>query len=438
MRTIILITLFFIALCASAQRPLESENQSITGEVYPMGKNTYARITISADKNILPYFESMQTRLNPVEIDTIGTEMYYHLQLDAKHYPKTNLKISVNGFSPLNLSWNNLQPNQWIRYYIYDPDTIIVDCFHQLTREGMKLFQAGNYEEAKRKYEEIPKTCSELKDDEKKYIDNQLELIDTLIVWRSIANEYFADMDYAKAKEYNMKIYERNPADELSRSKSIEAERKLSENCKIDFDKAENYFNDKDYANAKILYQKVVDRSCLNTAQAKEKLNWIDVELTNKCRHVLTYEYAKDVPIGLSTGTYKDHKVAGYFTLRLNSDVFEAIRTNNEPDKRPELNVSFGWTIPIVKPVWIFLGPGYTGVGQYVISNNEEQNTTQGEFDLKIHSAISPEIGVLGKIVLGKVGIALRYTFQYRFALEKEIQDYIGSTRHVVGVGICF
>jgi len=438
MKTIILIALFFVTLCASAQRPLSYEDQTKEGEVYYLGKNKFACITISAKLYLYPYFKSMNTRLTPVKIDTLGEKAYYHLNLDALNYPKTNLEIIVNDFSPLNLVWDNLQPNQWLRYDIYDPEPTVVDCFHQLDREGMKSFQAGNYEEAKRKYQEIPKTCSELKDDEKAYIDNQLKLIDTLIVWRNMANEYAAGMDYSKAIEYYTKVYTRNPSDELSRNKSIETQFKLSEDCKVNFDKAESYFNDKDYSNAKIQYEKVVAQPCLNVAEAKEKLLKIDEILKAKCIHVLTYEVAKDTPIGFSTGNYKDHKASGYFTLRLNSDVFEAIRTNTDSTKRPELNVSFGWTIPIVKPVWIFFGPGYTGVGQYVVSKNQDPNATQEKLDLVITNAVSPEIGVLGKIVLGKVGIALRYTFQYRFALEKDMQDYIGQSRHVFGIGLCF
>jgi len=438
MKAIVFISLFFITLCASAQRELDSINQTKEGEVYYLGKNRFARITVSTELNIRLYFKSMNTLQTPAKIDTVGGKAYYHVDLDAKNYSKTNLEIIANGFSPLNISWNNLQPNQWLRYYIYDPDSTLVDCYNQLTREGMKLFQAGDYGEAKRKYEET-KTCSTLFDEGLKYVDNRLQLIDTLILWRTMANEYFTNTDYIKAIAYYGKILEINPSDQSVRNKSSDAQRQLSENCKTNFDQATRYFNDKDWLNAQIQYQKVVDQQCPNfMAEAKNQLGIIKDKLRNKCSNVLTYEDAKDVPVGFSIGSYKDHKVSGYFTLRLNSDVFEAIRTNTDSTKRPELNLSFGWSIPIVKPVWLFFGPGYTGVGQYVASSSDGQNATPENLDLKINSAISPEIGLLGKIVLGKVGIALRYTFQYRFALDKEMQDYVGQTRHVFGIGLCF
>ncbi len=158
----------------------------------------------------------------------------------------------------------------------------------------------------------------------------------------------------------------------------------------------------------------------------------------NKRATVLTYEYEKDTPWGFSIGKYKENKSNGYFTLRFNPELFEAVRSNNDSTKRPELNISFGWTIRVIKPyVWIFFGPGYTGVGKYTL--DEKDTDKDDQLNLKIYSAISPEIGVLGKIKLTeKIGIALRYTFQYRFALDNTTTDYMGKTKHIVGVGLCF
>ena len=154
----------------------------------------------------------------------------------------------------------------------------------------------------------------------------------------------------------------------------------------------------------------------------------------------MTYEISHNTPIGLSTGNYKDHKSSGYFTIRLNSDLFELARTAGDEKLKPELNISFGWTIKIINPVWIFFGPGYTGVGQYVAKkDNVAQENGEKKLDLKIGNAVSPEVGLLGKIIItDQIGIALRYTYQYRFALDKDMQDYIGKSRHVFGIGICF
>jgi len=440
MKTTILTAFLFSTLCALAQRPLEYTNLSKEDEVYPLGKNTIARVTVSSNPDIHPYFKSFGVYLTPAKIDTIEDKVFYHLHyIVPQPGSRQTLEIGATGFTPLYLSLV-LYTNRWYRYNIYDPDSTIVDCYHQLTREGEKLFRVGNYEDAKLKYEELSKTCSGLSNIEKTNVDSKLKDIDSLIIWKSMADNYVTSSDYSNAIAFYKKIYNKNPDDNLSQSKSLDAQKKLSEICKINFDKAESYFNDKDYGNAKPWYEKVKDQSCPNKAGAVEKLLTIDQILNHPCSHILTYEIAKDAPIGISTGSYKDHKVAGYFTLRLNPAVFEALQTNNDSTslstKKPELNVSFGWTIPIVKPVWIFLGPGYTGVGQYVVSSMEY---SKGKKVLKINNAISPEIGLAGKIKLTNgFGFALRYTFQYRFALDKAASDYIGKIRHVFGIGFCF
>ena len=70
------------------------------------------------------------------------------------------------------------------------------------------------------------------------------------------------------------------------------------------------------------------------------------------------------------------------------------------------------------------------GVESYDITDDSDDNNPT----FKIYSAISPEVGLLGKIG----PIVLRYTFQYRFAISKEYEDKIKSTRHVFGIGFCF
>jgi len=432
MRTLILIALFFTVLCAFAQRPLESNDISKEGEVYPLGKNQFARITISVDMNIYPHFKSMDMQLTPVEVDTLANKVYYHLHLDAKNYSKTNLEIFANGFLPFNLSWNSLQPNQWLRYYIYDPDPTIVGCYHQLMREGMKLFTDGKYEEARKKYESIKQTCTKI--DDPKEVDAKIALMDSILLWRIQADSYFARADYVNAIKECHKILEKNPTDQYNLDRFFESKTRQESDCEAMFGMAEYYFEEKEYDKAQPLYGKIIDRSCDKLSSATARL--LEIEAKRQLSHALTYEYAKNVPVGLSTGSYKNRRTSGYFTLRLNSDLFELIRKDGDEKLKPELNLSFGWTTRIVKPapIWLFFGPGYTGMGQFVPKEQDPE-----KLGLKLYHAISPEAGLLGKIILSKnIGIALRYTFQYRFTLDKDMIDYVGKTRHVFGAGLCF
>jgi len=429
MRTFALITLFFMVFCTFAQRPLEPIEQTKEGEVFPMGKNTYARITISTEINIQPYFKSMDVLLTPVEIDTLGKKVFYHLHLDAKRFPKTNLEIIVDGFSPLNLIFDNLQPNQWLRYNVFDPDVTIVDCYNQLMREGSNLLQKGMYEEARKKYESIKNVCSKVENEEE--INKKITLLNSILMWRNLGEANYTRSDYTGAIENFEKILEQNPEDKYIGNRLTEAQTKQREDCVANFKMAEIFFSEKDYNSAQPLYEKTIEKSCNEMAQAIGRLQ--EIRMKAKRPHVLTWEFSQNTPIGLSTGDYKEHKSSGYFTIRLNSDLFELARTDGDEKLKPELNVSFGWTIKVIKPVWVFFGPGYTGVGQYLSKDGKEK------LELKINNAVSPEAGLLGRIIIAnKVGIALRYTYQYRFALEKEAQNDVGKTRHVFGIGFCF
>jgi hypothetical protein len=189
------------------------------------------------------------------------------------------------------------------------------------------------------------------------------------------------------------------------------------------------------------MYEEIVDKDCPERKLAEAKIKEGEArikdleEKKNHPYHVLTYEYAAGAPLGISTGNYKPKNTGAYFTLRLNSQVFALIRNDDETALRPELNTSVGLTFPTVitddASFWVFGGMGYTGVTQYLMRSNTPK--------LYLHSAISPEAGVLAKIAINGVDrVVLRYTFQYRYALVKEYDDYIGNIRHVLGVGVSF
>ena len=446
MRAVVGFLLLFITVNVFAQRTLKYEDRSKENAVFG-GEANEACVTFSSSMKIIPLFFENNKQKAPAKIDTIGANVNYHLVFDARPGRESRtINIYVDGFSPLTMQWF-LTPKQQLNYYIYDPDSTIVDCYNQLMREGLNLFKNGMYEEAKAKYESV-KDCSNLKDEEK--VNSQIAMIDSILIWRNSANAAFNQSEYAIAIENFLKIYKQNPEDKYIANRLSEAQTKQREECIANFQMAETFFSEKDYRSAQPLYEKVISKSCNEMPQAIKRLR--EIQINRQRPHVLTYEFSQNTPIGFSTGNYKDHKASGYFTLRLNSALFETLRTNNDStlllNKKPELNISFGWTVPIIKPVWIFFGPGYTAVGRYIPDSYQATyytedgfpyESTQSNLVLKINSAISPEVGLLGKIIIAqRVGVVLRYTFQYRFALDKAAQDYIGNIRSVFGIGICF
>jgi tetratricopeptide (TPR) repeat protein len=416
-----------------SQRDLTIEDRSNERDVF-RGNEDEAGLVISCLEDIPLTFVFQHKTLEPTQTETLAGVINYKFKFSTRYKERT-ITIHSKNYNPINLTVA-LSPKQLKTYYIKDPDAAIINCYYELTKEGLALFKSGMYKDAKDKYE-MAKNCDEVPIEND--IDEKLAIIDSIFIWRNKADTYLEILDYSSAIEYYKKIYAINSEDKYISNKLLETQLNERERCTLAFTNAEGFFIEKDYENAKDLYKKVVSLGCYNSANAIVKLQEIaEIEKNKKqLSHVLTYEYADNTSIGISTGNYKEHKTSGYFTLRLNPDVFETMRSNPEDSKKPELNVSFGWTIKTIKPIWIFFGPGYTGVGEYVY--DEEDINKADDPKIKIHNAISPEIGLLGKIKITKgFGVALRYTFQYRFALTKDMEDFIGKTKHVFGIGFCF
>jgi tetratricopeptide (TPR) repeat protein len=431
-KSITIILFIFISLCCFAQRELKYLDRSKSNAVFG-GQPNEACVTISSHKNIHPIFLVSNTPKQAAKIDTLGSDINYHLVFDASPgREKREINIYVNGFSPLIMKWT-LSPKQQLNYYIFDPDSTIVDCYSQLLREGLNLYKSGMYEDARKKYL-ASKDCSNVPSQND--IADRIALIDSIQVWKNLGDMFYTLPNYSKAIEEYQKIYTKNPEDKYIGNRLLEVMNRQREICTLTFMTAENYFNEKSLDKAKSEYEKVIKQSCYNSAESAQKIQMIEV--LKQLPHVLTYESGVNTPIGISTGGYKDYNSSGYFTIRFNPILFKAIRSDFQEGDKPEFNISFGWTLKIVKPVWIFFGPGYTGVGE-CLKEISENNTSDTKVTMKIKSAVSPEVGLLGKVRINdRIGIALRYTYQYRYATEKDMVDYIGKSRHVLGIGFCF
>ena len=135
----------------------------------------------------------------------------------------------------------------------------------------------------------------------------------------------------------------------------------------------------------------------------------------------------------------------------------------------PEINVNFGWTLKIASPVWVFFGPGATAkcyYGDYKLSDDDDDEDTKiypGEDglpndpegvlkpsestskkkaakytsdDTKVNLgwAISPVVGICVKYSY----FAIRLTYQYRFAMDSNLKDFMGTQRIGLGIGVSF
>jgi len=399
----------------------------------------------------LSFSSNVDRTIDVYKVEERGDVRFYYLRFivgryRGASYTNRNLEVTAPGFAPFRFSLE-LQPSESKSFEIFDPNaTVGVGCFYQHFNEGMELFKKALYTEAREKYR-ISMDCSDMPADAD--ISRRIRDIDSILVLRSDGDKYYDLSLFKDAMDNYRKIVSYNIDDEYAQSRAKDSENKYTNTCKVYFDGAELHYANGNYAEAKRLYEMVVLAGCPKTTEANLRL--VDIEKIeydrNKRIHVIAYEFSPspslndpDNPhdpiktqalIGLTVGAYKEKKFSGYFSLRFTPSVFPALQKDYDKSKRAELNVSAGWTtMKLQIPVWGFFGVGYTGVSSW----DYEDLTEEGNPTFRVHSAISPEIGILGK--LGP--IALRYTFQYRFPFEKDWQDYIGTVRHVFGVGFCF
>lgn len=454
MRTQILFLFFllFIPFYAFSQRTLEIQDISTGMNVFS-GKDTEAGIVISAPLTIPLIFESSHDKVVDVfNKETKGDEQLYYIRFNTgKRYRGRKLTIITNDYQPL-IIMAELEPKELKQYKIVDPDAeFVYGCYYEYRKRGTEFFQKSMYDEAKEQYL-IAKECSDCP--ENANLDELITNIDSIFVYQKQADEAFDLLDYRKSASLYSKILTLNPSDSQASQKRFESITKYSNDCQKYFDMADVYKNNGEYDKALELYDRIANENCGSALLASNEAKKIRILMNSRKQRarVYAYEFSSNAPIGITTGSYKNKKVGGYFSLSLHPDFFKALQKDYNEVEKPELNISFGWTVNPVStfPLWIFFGPGYTGVGEFVDKNgdryweNDEDDIINEDDDtidyddkkptFKLYSAISPEIGLLGKI--GPV--VLRYTFQYRFALSKDYEDKIKSTRHVFGVGFCF
>jgi|GEM_PF-1051074 len=440
MKKLIFCTLLTI-FCVNgfAQRYLGIEDRSLDNAVFG-GVGTEACVTIAAPIDLYPQFYVNRSLKAPAKIDTAETIVNYHLIFNVRTGDNTKtVKIQVDGFSPYTLGVF-LTPKQQMDYFIYDPDVTIISCYYELTKEGGLLFRKAMYNEAKERYNHALK-CSNIPAENN--LSAKMAVIDSIQRLYILADAHFVVADYKAAADMYTQIYYYNPDDEYAKDRMRTAIESYNNDCFTYFNSAKSYHQEGEYYKALEQCKLVLSRSCRQSLEANQLLIEIQkfIDGKNQLSTVLTYDWSQNTAIGFSIGSYRDRKVGGYFSLRTNTDMFEALRSNDERSEKPEVNASFGWNFRPVKtiytPFWLNLGIGYTGAGQYIY--NLEDQTQKPDFNF--YHAISPEIGVLVKIKFGRkvpIGIALKYTFQYRFAIDAKNQDYIGSTAHVFGAGLCF
>ena len=326
-------------------------------------------------------------------------------------------------------------------------------CYRGHRNKGVLELKNANYEEARNQFE-LARECSDVNKEEN---EKNIQLVDTIIAYRRKANNSFELLDYRQASIYYSKVVELNSYDMFASTRRDDCIVKFTEDCQAFFDRAEYFFNQKEYDKAKELFQKVIDLKCQNYSSAVSRINEIEAFQIARKNHntVLTYELdlSGDSPFGIHIGGYKMKKTGGFFEIDFNGKIFDSMRGSCSYGDAPEVNTSFGFTHKIANPVWFYIGPGFTYKPYYgefndktypvqdvpypddnynglavSINPNERHDLTKTNPAF----AISPTIGIVVKYSY----FALRIGYQYRFSTKKDLQDYIKANRFTIGIGV--
>lgn len=456
-----MMAIFCLALlcgAANAQGVLEVTDVSKANDFYS-GEDDRAAVIIRCNKQIpLSFSSTMDKSAAPYSTRLEGSDSIYNIEFPTgRRYRGRVLSIIAPGYATV--EWPlELQAKQAITLQVTDPNSLVdAGCYRQHRNKGVQELKACHYEEALNQFI-VATQCSDVDSVEN---NGNIRLVNQILNFREQGDSCYKLLDYRAASRAYENVTELNPSDDYAQRRYVDCISKYSNECEVMMRQAESYYNDKQYEKAKVLYQSVVDNKCMDVIKASERLTEIDRFMKSKKEHarVITYEYMQNAPIGFSTGKYNMHRAGGFFSLNMNTKLFELARGNYELDDMPELNINFGWTLKIVNPVWIFFGPGVTGKAYYgdyatgyvpnkdgkPINEDTEESADASSVikdfsgdpdDLKVNIgvAISPTVGICVKYSY----FALRLSYQYRFAMKKHLEDFMGKSRFSIGVGVAF
>ena len=451
-----------------AQGRLEVKNISEPTDVYT-GTGDEGGVKIVCHHSIaLSFLSSMDKSAEPYNTELQGSDSIYYIAFPTgNRYRGRTLTINAKGYQPLTY-YLDLEPKQLVTLVLTDPDALVdAGCYRTHRNQGMLEIKNMNYEEARDQFM-VARQCSDVVKEEN---ERNIALADSLIMLRQKGDAAYKLLEYPKASRYFMAILNLNPYDTYASNLNSLCVQNYRQECETLFSKAEFYFMEKDFDKAKELYERVIAKECNMTPQATERINYISSLQTAKKDHsrVFTYEYRKDVPVGFSYGKYNMHKAGGFFQMDINSTVLDAIRHDcvYGDEKFAEMNMAFGWTVKIASPVWIHFGPGFTGKMYYgtyaedkyptkgygVNEGNQTLDKTEMGDDLRPRPlqelskdekkawqkenfgfAVSPVIGLTVKYSF----FALRLTYQYRWTVQSELEEFVGKSRLSAGIGIAF
>ncbi|MBQ6063174.1 MAG: hypothetical protein IJK87_06010 [Prevotella sp.] len=451
------ILMAFLALAAqvmTAQNVFELTDISQPNDIYS-GEENEGAVLIRCNHSIpLSFSSSMDKSATPFMTDIQGTDsLYYIVFPTGKRYRGRQLTISARGYRSVTIDIN-LEPKQLLSYQIIDPNSMVdAGCYRGHRNKGISEMKNCNYAEAKNQFE-LASECSDVNKEEN---ERNIALVDTILRYRALANNAYELLDYRKASAYYGKVIELNSFDWFSSDRKTECITKFTDDCNVLYEQAEHYLGEKDYDKAKELYQRVINKECNNYTSAVARLTEIEKYQTARKNHntVIAYNFdlSGDCPVGLHIGGYRQKKTGGFFQFSFSTkNIGDCIRGDAEYGDYQEVNVAFGFTHKIASPVWFYITPFGGTVKTYYgnfakdtypgkdYPNDKEKAALENDKDddtltkINFACAWSPTVGLMVKYSY----FAFQLGYQYRFPIKKGYEDFMGTSRFTIGVGVAF
>lgn len=457
--------LFLMALISvgiKAQYTLEVEDITNDADIYS-SRDSETLVVVRCHKDIplKSFYTQLDYEIDPIWTELEGTDSIYNLELPTgKEWNGRILRITADGYYNTVIQLGDLEPKRIYTFQLRDPDALVdAGCYREHRNKGMEEMRNIRYDEARAQFI-VARECSDVDK-----VENELNIakVDSILSYQRQALVATELLDYLKAADYYNKIYLTNPYDKYAEEKRTESLEKYRYDCDIYFKQAESYYNDKEYAKAEQLYQKIITNGCPESAMANSRILKIAdlTKLKKQHARVFTYEYMKDMPIGIHYGKYKMRRTGGFINLNLSGNVFKFAKgdlhynstTNSRNPKQdfPEMNINFGWTVKIANPVWIYFGPGasakcYFGhyeeikEGANVLPETyptSKEAVANKDFDsskINVAVAVSPTVGITVKYSW----FAIRLGYEYRYCIKRQLRDFMGEHRLTLGAGIAF
>ena len=466
-KTFLMLIMSMLSAGAMAQNNMTYEDESVIGDAYASSGDT-ARVIIRCHDSMPLTFSSRVDggSVEPYRVTQEGSYNLYDFRFPTDAADDELRLLSRRVLVVFAKDHNNLEiklplvSKQCVKLRVWDPDDNKLNSpYIRFRNEAFEEYKKMNYQKARQLFVQ----AGSMSDADQAEAIKNVNMVDSIIYYRQLADNAFEAAQFMDAYKYYNNVLSLNNDDSYALDKKQESTNHYRSVCDIAYQKAEYMFNEKQYEEARKQYQIMVDEKCYDNfpvySTVQSRLNFIDEIIKSKKSHatVITYEWRKDTPIGFHVGKYKDHKWGGFFQLDLNTKIFEMSRSNAKFGDKPEANISFGWTVKLVKPVWLFFGPGATAkmyhgkflenkypgddyeFGQLVKYETDyldpkEKGTDDYHTKVNTSFAISPVVGLLVKYSY----FAVRATYQYRFSLKKELEDFMGKSFFSFGIGLAF